>query len=672
VTRGKRGSALVAVLLLLALMMTVVLAYAVLVRLEARIAGARADRGWTDAALNRAISEALAEVHGAYAFRPYVTESQTLAWVSSGGGGPVSGLVSEVTAERLGWPEPLRGTGEVSLLKRAQAAKWVAVSESNEALSVRYAWVAVNLTGLLDPMGVGALETDAVGVPSHSVMDREFLFAEEFGEAFPLAEPLFMPGGYSRDRGWYDREKGDWRVGVPVGEDVLSPDPTQWTPAEVEAVFARMYPDRDAMALAEGFMDFREGKWTPSNPDGITAVPVPMFNEVHAEMRVAMAGDMVEVEPTLEVEVWYPFPGNVQTNRFRVAKTAPLRADNAASAPAAISAQASDEKWEFEPTVAPAVLRAAFTPVTFSLPTGQVLEVSWELGGLEVERVGDGAVVDRLPAGLKLSMPAVSLPPSGGVARVRATLEAVDPRHNHRSDVWRSAATNSLGEVNLAARERVKPEADGVSTRYDELSCWTPAGREEEWGEGWIGHFPLDEPWRSVDLFGEDGRWWLRHTRAPGWEAGIWTRSRVNPNTRFPRALATVFTGVPLEAWPGQPTARVLDWEEAVLLSENLVASVELEEGAETRGGWTRGLEVGAMEVAGGRHAAEAVVAGTLDRLSVGSAVWGVVVIAEVRDPGGVVRSRGRERVVYWLDPFPDAEGRYFTTVLLRSSLPKN
>jgi hypothetical protein len=90
-----------------------------------------------------------------------------------------------------------------------------------------------------------------------------------------------------------------------------------------------------------------------------------------------------------------------------------------------------------------------------------------------------------------------------------------------------------------------------------------------------------------------------------------------------------------------------------------LDAAVRLGNGFTRRGDWNSALEARLLEFAGagGRHSAEAVLAQSLDRLSTRSRLWGIVVLAETRGPGGRVLARDAAVAVEWSDPFPSVDG---------------
>ncbi len=662
--RGRRGSALILTLLMLALMLTLVLYYVSLVRLETQVSGFTSSRSLSRAALDQAIAEALGELEGhhqlrADAGRASLAVSTYPELLSSGTGGALTGAITLSELERLAWPAP------ADVLTFVSNATWVISGDPNE-IHTAYAWALVPLTGMLDPQAMEGWNAEHLGFMDTLPNDRVYFSATEFMESHAGVAPYFLPGTYSQDRGWFDFATSTWQTNLTLGASTLSMNPLEWSDADALALFESLYPDRDFSAIHQAFLDFREGKTVPTDPEGITAVPVPMVNEVSASMTVENLGDdLVEIIHTLDLEVWYPFQGNVNSNSYRVAMTPPLES---AAPDLEIAPVASDAKWTFvspggEPETAFAVLTLTTGALRVTRTVGQLLEVDWNLAGLEIEQVG-GGVVDRLPAGLKLELPEVSVPASGGVVRVEATIEVVDPVLNHDVSQWVNADASSLLAINQAALDAV-----GSDDKSDGWLRWTPAGRTGEWKEGWIGFLPLDTPWRSVDLFAEEGQWWLRHTRPPEWEPGLWHRDRVNPNSLHQESLAAVFMDLPKEKWPGEPDAETVLLAEARLLASDLSATQQLDEAADQRGGWTDAIGVRLTDEDADRHAAESVIQNSLNRMAVNYQLYGLFVWSETRFPSGVSRTRQRESLVLWADPYPNSEGRHAVMKLFRSPL---
>ena len=666
---NREGSALILTLLLLALMLTLVLYYVSLVRLETQVSGYVSSQNITRAELDRALGEALAELENAHLIRAAtgrttLTPDTLTALVSQGGGGAVSGLITEAELTTLGWPMP------AEIRNQIESASWGLGPETN-GLQRASAWAIVPLTGLLDPEGmISGWRTDHLGYPKEIPDGQVFFSAGEFRKAYPDADPLFIPGAYSRDLGWYDFNQNLWQTNVTVGAEVLSMHPLTWPEEVIPALFQARYPDRDYAAIAAAFLDFRKGKTLPTHPDGITAVPVPMFNEVTATMTVRNLGDMLEIRHQLDLEIWYPFPGNVNTNRYEVARTPALEALNASSTVFALASVDSDDDWAF--TSPGGDVETAFAVLTLNVINapqpavpGQVIEMAWNLEGLEIEQLDEG-VADRLPGGLKFMMPALTVPPSGGVERVTATLEVEDPVLNYDAGRWKTVTTNSLSAINptaIAARD-----AEELS---DGWMRWTPAGRSGEWQESWIGFLPLDSPWRSVDLFAEEGQWWLQHTREPDWEPGIWGRDKVNPNANQAEAFSAVFMGVPLSQLPDLPATDAPLPEIAYDLGKEMAANYLLDEPTDGRGTWTASFEATMIrDYQIERHEAESLIQESLARLSVNHQVYGLFMCAELRSADGNVRSRQRQVYTIWLDPYPTNEGRIAMMKISWTSLP--
>jgi hypothetical protein len=671
---NREGSALILTLLLLALMLTLVLYYVSLVRLETQVSGYVSSQNITRAELDRALGEALAELENAHLIRAAtgrttLTPDTLTALVSQGGGGAVSGLITEAELTTLGWPMP------AEIRNQIESASWGLGPETN-GLQRASAWAIVPLSGLLDPEGLPSdWNTEDLnfvkGVSDKRVYFSAAEFIEANIEAFPDLIPVFMPGAYSRDRGWYDFENRLWQTTTEVGpadnRQILSMDPLKWSEAEVNALFAERYGGRDA-SMASAFMDFIEGKTLPRNPNGITAVPVPMFNEVSASITVTNLGDTISIAYTLEIEIWYPFQGNLNSNTYRVVGSPSLKSvlDPDGLIPVTIEENREFICPEGDVTSAFKVVKLIEFTKIYPASPDPVIDVVWDLGGLEIKQVGEDTPVDRLPEGLTLTI----LSP-----KEAASIEVVDPVLNHNINLWKEVDGHSLSEVNQVAKQVKEDDSENLT---DGWIRWTPAGQpgegeEREWEEGWIGFLPLDEPFKSVDLFAEEGQWWLQHTRRqPNWEPGKWQRSKVNPNSRYMESLSAVFNGLPLSKWPGENTTDLLTLEMAVALANGLAYEMGEDNGANQRGGWTDALEpalIGGNEPVD-RHVAESIIRQSLERLDVGYQLYGLILCSEVRTADGNVRSRQRQVYTIWLDPYPTNEGRIAMMKISWTSLP--
>ncbi|WFB37618.1 hypothetical protein P3T73_07575 [Kiritimatiellota bacterium B12222] len=660
----QQGSALILTLMLLALMLTLVLYYVSLIKIEAQVSGFTTSHYLSREALELATSEALAALemrHSARLLEGKVTLSPTsfVDLVSRGTGGVLTGAFTEVEIQQLGWPLPAEVVAQLDHME------WVILGESTTVHSA-YAWGLIPLTGLLDPEGLSGWSVGHLGFDETRPLDEVYLSATEFKAKHPGAAEAFMPGNYSRDRGWFDFSSSTWQTNTVMGAAEVSMHPLAWTDAEVLEVMKVLYPTRDAVALAEAFIDFRDGKTLPSNPDGLSAVPVPMFNEVTASMTVTNLGnDVISISHQVDVEIWYPFEGNLNTNRYEVAMTPALEARNGNSASLSLPSVASEDDWTFDvpggdAETAFAILTLHVTPYQVIQPVGAVLEVDWNLENLTLEQLG-GGIADRLPSGLKLEMPAMTVPASGRVERVTLSLEVVDPGLNYQPELWVPRESSTLSAVNAVA---IDAQAD--EELADGWSRWTPVGKEGQWKEGWVGYFPLDGPWRSVDLFSEEGQWWLQHTRSPEWEPGEWRRDRINPYGLYVEPLTAAFVGVPRFKYPEELGADTFSVAEAEVFAENLVAATLLDENGNQRGSWSSALEAALLADLRDRHQAEAILQEILERVDIGHHLYGLILMSEARSPGGRVQNRSGEMMILWMDAYPDVKGRFPLMKILR------
>ncbi len=668
----RSGSALVIVLLLLVLLLGLTLYYLAMVRLEGQTTDAGAARRLVSQDFGTALAEAQQQIRESMEDRPYVTTNALGGWVSKGSGA-VSNFVGLSTAEDLGWPIELRGNGEESLFALASNAEEILVGDT-DGIHTAVAWVAVDLSGLLDPNALDGLVTRDLNYDPAQHTNRVYLSAREFSLVNSNAVPVFVPGAFSRDRGWYDEVAHTWRTNSVVGATTLSMNPLEWTQEQALAVFTEeLYPQFTADELSDltnAFLDFRNGKEVPTDPLGITAVPVPMFNEVWAKVIVENDGDRVTLIITLTLEIWRPYPGNDSSRSYRVPKTPAI------VSPVSIPSGDSVSGWEFKAPIGNVSQAFQSLVVTFpprelpGLTAGSSLDFQVDLSGLTLEQVVDEVpgeesnpppvfpVVDQIPSGLLLDFKLI-VPEVGAIPQEwEFGLEVTDPRINHLIVEWKQSTAKTPNSINAAAL--------ALSDR-DGFACWTPAGRSNEWQAAWIGFLPLPDPWKSVDLFDEDGAWWLKHTRDSGTEFGKWKRGLVNPNSLYEDALASVWVDAPNEQWPGEVEAPRLTIDQARAVAEGLIEG----EGTVHRGEWARYLGTFLTpETDRGLHAEESLVRHALSRLESAQQLVGIVLLVERRAPGGRVLARRREALIWWRDPYGNpaipGEGR----ILWRSPLP--
>ncbi|MCC5847735.1 MAG: hypothetical protein JJU29_06525 [Verrucomicrobia bacterium] len=668
---AKSGSALVATILMLAILLVLSLLYTVQVRLEGRITEFQQAGTLARGGLHSAQAEAMRDIAATYTNRVYAVPGQERTWHSKGTVASGAEWLTPDTATELGWPDRLRETGPNSLYERAQKAGWTEHGDPND-WHLATAWVAADLTGLLDPNVVGrsdALDPEPAGIQMRgfmaapSVWDRDYLTPGEFIAANSATEALFFPDTWSVDRGWYEKTSetsGAWRTEVEVNAQTLNMFSMTWDEDQVREVMAALYPDQDAEELTNAFFDFRDWEvaLVPRQVDGLTAIPIPMFNEVFVEVKVTRNEERTDVEVQLDIELWLPSVGNVVEGSFRVSETPEIEVENFVLQP-----QETLEDWAFADPSPFTTLSMSFSLQGAPMEEPGPLSVKALLGTLRLEREigGSWVVIDRMPENLELEI----LVTEEGYESGRGGLEVVDPRLNHRLDLWEPTDAHSLGEINVVTKTFIDADPD-LDPPYTHM----PAESLEVASN--IRFFPVGEPWRSVDLFGPDGRWWLRHTRDTGWEPGRWRRGVVNPNSMEPKVLESVFLDVPIPVSPldTEPPGP-LGFEDVASIAEDMVLAMgwEIEEdfpedlsegGTVQRGDWTWALRdnpelLNDMD----RHQAEAVVAFVQPRFESASQVWGMILVSEWRSPQGVARARARAVSVIWRDPYADENGRH-------------
>ena len=650
----KSGAALIAGILLVGVLFVLGFLYLLQVRLESRITRLAHARAQADAGLFTAQETALAEVVRSGENRGYVLPGETMTWHSSGELED-AGWIETWLAGELGWPERLRGDGPESLSARSEAAGWE-IRGSTNTWHLATRWVAVDLTGGLDPTVVARQPVSFPGPEGIGIahmqnapaegFDREFLTSGEFTARHPGMPQIFVPGNWGVDRGWYDRADRVWRTNLVLNGRAISMFPMTWDAEDVREVMAHVYPDRDAAALTDAFLDFREVRPRPERLDGITAVPIPMFNEAFAEVTLENEADRIDFRLLLNLEIWFPYVGNPVTGRFRVAETPEIRIREGMT----LAPLDTEDEWVFEMPVTFSVLLFEYRQSGVPLNEGEVLnlEIPLSVPTLEQEVDGEWVAVDRMAEDLILRLPAVTVPPEGGTVQVQGGLEVLDPRLNHQSQWWEPTASATLGAVNQATETYLsaRPDLDPAMAHTASLDL-----------ADHIRYFPLDTPWESVDLFGEDGAWWMRHTRDTGWEPGIWRRGRVNPNSLEPQTLEAVFVGAPVRRHPGAAEVLEVSEPQAWQLAEAMIQGVSDARGGVNRGSWVQALRGSPALEGMDRMQAEALAAQVMPRFEAGGRLTGMILEAEWRAPGGNATARQRAASVVWQDPVSDENG---------------
>lgn len=647
-TEPKQGAALVASILILALLFVLALIYVAMVRLgnlqaEWGEAESRARSG-----LDTALARALAGIGEKFDDRVFVIAGQEEDWISEGEGGAVSGLVDADLAADLGWPERYRGTGPGSLADRAARATWETHGDTNR-WHLATAWVGVDLTGLLDPF-IDMPLPDSFGYELRST-SRPYVTPGEFTAIHPVSvTQVFLPNNLSRDRGWYDA--GVWRTDVEVGGRTVGMDMTAWEQEDIRAVFEHLYPDANHDELTAAFLDFRAGADAPTEVDSLTAVPIPMFNEVRADLTITNTANVILVEVQVGLEIWFPNLGNRPEETFRVSESPAILPESIGLSPQ----EKTPSGWVFETPETPnpfTLLSMTFVSTEAPLP-GQVLEIEIPLDNLEIERMSDERVLDRIASELVLRFDNVQVPGDGDTLREHRIFEALDPKLNHRLDMWIAREEDSLGELNAAALEF-------LAAHPGRGPLYTVLGRPEQGSAvEMIGFFPLDEPWATVNLFGDDGRWFLRQVRNFPRAAG-WRRGRINPNSSYEQVLEAVFQSAQVERYPGDPDGRGVTEAESWALAEAMMEEVAAGRGFVQRGDWTKALENSTLWAEWGWDVfqAESLVRQLNERFETSQQYWGLVLMAEWRSPAGVARGRSRAAALIRRDPFADAQERH-------------
>ncbi len=649
---------LIAVLLLMVLLLSLTLLYTLLVRVESVLIQAGNARRYSRFELEQAAAEAWWTLEDQDYGRATLPEGLSQVWASSGSGQSLSNQVDSSLAQSLGLPQQLWGVGESSLWHKVSNAEWVIDGDTNDIHSA-YAWVAVNLSGLMDPHALANFDLSGLGVNSN-LSAGTYLSPSEFATRQSTAEPLFFPGIWSRDRGWWDEPSAGgqgWRTNTVIGTETLSMFPHEWSEAQWRAALEDQY-GAGAELILTAAMDFVEGRALPRDPDGVTAVPVPMFNEAVSTLSLTNLGTQVDARLQLELELWYPFPWDTRSEAYSVTNAPPTFSTMPGLT---LPTQASGVEW-IDFNVSGGSTSNSFVRLTLVYVRPGILvtnlgpyELEWELDGLEIQH-GGTSVVDRLPAGLRLRHENFSLPASGAVSELQVSLEALDPRHNHDLIVWEPADEPSLEAVNSNTVAAAAPE---------EWVMWTPLNRSSnDWERAWLGFLPLDLPWQTIHL--EGGGFWYEQTRDADTSFGEWRRDRININGLYPDAQRAALRNAPLPRWPGDPNPPLL---QDVTLEQ--IVGMGFSDWRNIDSFSTLSDAVRYFTVFGlSEPEAEALAEHAWDRFSLEPETWTLLLFAERRSPQGRVLGRASQLRWIWRDAFPLPDGRHERRELLRRNLP--
>lgn len=651
----------------------------------------------------------------------------------------------------------------------AKNAEWIYVKdpvESPSRILGRFAYVCVDCSGMLDANLVNAnpkrglgtnilTEIDYAFLPEiGSVQDRldmvdnlkkyhrfagipeilhlndsRYKTVDEPGVRLDAVNNRLLnslaPYSLSHDRGWFDwnNEAGQgadrWVVGKWPGE--VPVDVRSWNMAQAQEVFAALYPADHPEIMARCFIDFADADLLPGAA-GSTAdteipccEPIPMINEIMLRHSLRREDLKVTYTHIWEVEVWYPFPGNFNSHRYKLKLN--LDAGNyipmiqGLSGPAA-SSRTIVFKPEPEPIVAADAEPATFTvdPAhPFMVITSRYNFVYTLTNGLNaedfpirvrsqvrVQGVRGKAVLQDLNEGSvqvdSANPPDRTIGPTEilsldslamheRVSNVRYAYAACnDPRLNHDRTDWDVPAAVTHGAINSLPDFNKSENGDIEGT---DMFARTNAVDIETVAE--LGYISRGKPWTTIDLFTTPGQKLLARFRAKAGSTNalsINTNNQyglVNPASLYTNALMAVFRDTPIERYPGEPSpaawndagqvGRLVDAIRNKASSDSSYGSASMDSAA----GWVVNDALkagGVLSILGlSNNQKESIIRNSYRLFNANQNLYTVIVVAQSikdADKNGLFNKSndtvsGEKRAValVWRNPFPDEDGHF-------------
>ncbi len=455
----------------------------------------------------------------------------------------------------------------------------------------RYAYLAVNVGGLLDANRAGGLERGAGDLPEELVLRHlaELADVEAFlaaraeqlpyedvpdlhaaqRDALATAPQVLFPYSHARPGVW-DPEAG--AAVAPEDRIRLDADLADWETPERETAFKAALTDlgatpEEADRAYLALLDFIDDDVVPRDPVHFGSEAVPRFNEVVATLRhevtpAAEPGEPDEHRLTARIDVEWAFlhlPAS--THRFVVRFAGTAFADPApdGAEPQAFEVEVAGPA---EPGYAVGAAEVE-TSWTSHEPPGEVA-VGVRITEAEIRLEASDDLVDGVdgPFGFSLVVPAEG--------EVVAGYEAVDPRFNGSPsdpEQWVYAAADyapSLGEANAAALARqAEPDADGDSDMH--------VGNRPFRAVADLGYLPFG-PWRTIPVTGPEA--WPVYRRFVARDPDLAPRrGLVNPNTDRPEVLQAAFLDLPLERYAEDPDAPAIDEAQSLALADAVIGA---------------------------------------------------------------------------------------------------
>ncbi len=389
----------------------------------------------------------------------------------------------------------------------------------------------------------------------------------------------------------------------------------------------------------------------------------PLINEIVVSNRITGTGPVYTNEFQVWVELFYPF-GRASTNALTMTVGARYTGANPPEAnPKPIVATdfaISPVTWTTGMIRAYAFPSATtwsnvvFTnagPPDLSAAVVQV-PVILKLGGSQVDGFGPlSANQPKIMVGQAFTAGGSVIPSafSMGVA-------ADDPRLN-----WDASNSNQWRQM--------PPNKNSMSTMNDvvpNVMTYNLPGRDGSW-QMYVGNssnlasvgelgfllYSTNKPWQTISLLTNSPNFFPVLDRFTVWTNAV-RHGQINPNTRTPNVLATVFNKMPIEYYPGAPNAVTVTAANASTFATQIKASRTFTNLSEM-GDSTAILT--AFPMANNPMLQESVIRNSCGLLSTRQNLFSVLLIDQALDSKTNVLAEQRATALLWRDPYTTSVG---------------
>ncbi|MDD3603745.1 MAG: hypothetical protein PHD86_00975 [Kiritimatiellae bacterium] len=435
-------------------------------------------------------------------------------------------------------------------------------------------------------------------------------------------------------------------------------------------------------------IDYVDTDFIPGNKNGTAAAdpltfctePIPMINEISLSNSVRrVSSNAYEHTVYVTVETWYPFPEPPAGIYPTVTLVPPNLSVVSALPDGAMNPDPSAGNTVTVSVDPPSITPAA--PNSFQMSTikytvladpyiaGPVYGLQNMTFGnplmLKFGSGGGGQDVDSAILPTPVLM-AVNLTPALGVSETRFGVcnlphfSCVDPRINWLPSHWTPIAGTPMA-INANATG-----GEGPNIMYVRNEPMQSAAE--------LGFLSVGDVWKTIAL--------CRTNDTPttdfhpvldyfttGPVATSTNKGLVNVNTRNADVLAAAFASLPVEEYPGDPSAPPLPWADAKVAAEKLIeylwdnpSSHQISNDLSRIGApW----EIYNKEIDEGPAALltdarrESLIRNTHRLLGVRQNIFTIILAAQATDNSDTVFGEQRAVAVVWRDPVPDADGRH-------------